>query len=238
MMVAAPRLSGAVRSGAFRLTRGVAGHTVARPRNGRGRSTPSHVMLSLPPLTADRAHRPRRSVTVAAATLGLCVAAVAPALSIRAMPGAGLHAAPARVGSVGPTRAHVRADAATDTTRAVPNDNRRVAGRRAGRVVTLVLEPRATRWTPVPGDLALARPVLAWAEPGRAPEVPGPLVRARVGDTLRLTLRNPLARTCTSRGSPTARAPTGNATRSTSPPAPRRCAWCRSPGPAASGTTR
>jgi FtsP/CotA-like multicopper oxidase with cupredoxin domain len=61
--------------------------------------------------------------------------------------------------------------------------------------VTLVLEPRATRWTPVPGDLALARPVLAWAEPGRAPEVPGPLVRARIGDTLRLTVRNPLART-------------------------------------------
>jgi FtsP/CotA-like multicopper oxidase with cupredoxin domain len=151
-------------------------------------------MRSLPPHSAGRAHRLRGSVTAAAVTLGLCVAAVAPAMSARAMPGVALRAAPARV----PARASARTwarDRATDTTRAMPNDNRRVAGRRAGRVVTLVLEPRATHWTPVAGDPALARPVLAWAEPGRVAEVPGPLVRARVGDTLRLTLRNPLART-------------------------------------------
>jgi FtsP/CotA-like multicopper oxidase with cupredoxin domain len=78
--------------------------------------------------------------------------------------------------------------------RARANDQRAVAGRRAGRVVALALEPRLVRWSPT-ADAGLDRPVHAWAEVGGAAQVPGPLVRARVGDTLRVTLRNPLART-------------------------------------------
>lgn len=96
--------------------------------------------------------------------------------------------------SAGPRPTHPAAPSASDA-EVRPNDNTHPAGRRRGRVVALVLEPRAARWTPVPGDAALARPVLAWAEAGGAPQLPGPLVRARVGDTLRVTVRNPLART-------------------------------------------
>jgi FtsP/CotA-like multicopper oxidase with cupredoxin domain len=78
--------------------------------------------------------------------------------------------------------------------RAHANDQRQAAGRRVGRVVTLALEPRLVRWSPT-SDAGLDRSVHAWAETGAAARVPGPLVRARVGDTLRVTLRNPLART-------------------------------------------
>ena len=78
--------------------------------------------------------------------------------------------------------------------RAAPNDNRLPAGRRAGRAVHVTLEPRAARWNPLPAVPGLDRTVLAWAEAGGAPRVPGPLLRARVGDTLHLTLRNPLDR--------------------------------------------
>ena len=77
---------------------------------------------------------------------------------------------------------------------ALHNDNRRVAGRRSGRVVTLALEPRLAHWSPV-DEQAFVRRVHAWAEVGGRAQVPGPLVRARVGDTLRVTVRNPMTRT-------------------------------------------
>jgi FtsP/CotA-like multicopper oxidase with cupredoxin domain len=78
--------------------------------------------------------------------------------------------------------------------RARPNDQTRPAGRRVGHVVRLTLEPRRARWTPVAGEPGLDRAVLAWAEADGTPMIPGPLVRGRVGDTLRLTIRNPLDR--------------------------------------------
>jgi FtsP/CotA-like multicopper oxidase with cupredoxin domain len=76
---------------------------------------------------------------------------------------------------------------------AVANDNRVAAGTRAGRRISVTLEPRVARWMPS-ADTGFVFTVHAWAEPGAAPRIPGPLLRARVGDELRITLRNPLHR--------------------------------------------
>jgi FtsP/CotA-like multicopper oxidase with cupredoxin domain len=69
------------------------------------------------------------------------------------------------------------------------NDNRVPAGRLHGDTLDLRLEVVDAAWRPEgPDDPAV--PVLAFAEPGKAPSVPSPLVRARVGTVVQLTLRN------------------------------------------------
>ena len=85
---------------------------------------------------------------------------------------------------------------------AQPNDNRTSAGTTSASGLTVNLEARRVMWHP-DGDSLRGRSTEAFAEAGKSPSVPGPLVRVRVGtpvvfrvhnvdlaDTLRLLLPN------------------------------------------------
>ncbi len=72
---------------------------------------------------------------------------------------------------------------------ATANQNRIPAGTLTGRVLTLSLDIGASRWKPE-GDGDAEVPIFAFSETGKAPLVPGPLVRVRQGTEIRLTLRN------------------------------------------------
>ena len=69
------------------------------------------------------------------------------------------------------------------------NDNRRPAGTLSGTTLTLALDVVEAGYQPEGAHDPVVR-VLAFAEPGKAPEVPGPLLRAPIGTTVRLTVRN------------------------------------------------
>lgn len=73
--------------------------------------------------------------------------------------------------------------------RATANDNRVAAGTRVGNRLTVGLEIVESAWRPE-GETDPEVPVLAFAEVGKAPSVPGPLIRVPLGTTMRLTLRN------------------------------------------------
>jgi FtsP/CotA-like multicopper oxidase with cupredoxin domain len=69
------------------------------------------------------------------------------------------------------------------------NDNRRPAGILESKSLSLALDiVEAAFQAEGPHDPVVR--ILAFAEPGKAPVVPGPLLRAPVGTTVRLTLRN------------------------------------------------
>src|SRR3954466_1501659 len=72
---------------------------------------------------------------------------------------------------------------------ATPNQNRVAAGRLSKGVLTLALDVVEAAYQPEGADDPVVR-VLALAEAGKAPQVPGPLLRAPVGSTVKLTLRN------------------------------------------------
>lgn len=72
---------------------------------------------------------------------------------------------------------------------ATVNDNRRPAGTLSGGVLTLALDIVEAAYQPEGPHDPVVR-VLAFAEPGKAPVVPGPLLRAPLGTTVHLTLRN------------------------------------------------
>jgi FtsP/CotA-like multicopper oxidase with cupredoxin domain len=69
------------------------------------------------------------------------------------------------------------------------NDNRQPAGSLAGGTLTLSLDVVEAAYQPEGKHDPVVR-VLAFAEPGKAPHVPGPLLRAPVGTMVQLTLRN------------------------------------------------
>ena len=69
------------------------------------------------------------------------------------------------------------------------NDNRRPAGQRSGGTLTLQLDIVEAAYQPEGEHDPVVR-ILAFAEPGQAPRVPGPLLRAPVGTTVRLLLHN------------------------------------------------
>src|SRR5687767_7286861 len=69
------------------------------------------------------------------------------------------------------------------------NQNRVPAGHLSGATLTLALDVVEAAWQPEGANDPVVR-VLALAEPGKTPQVPGPLLRAPVGTTVRLTLRN------------------------------------------------
>ena len=69
------------------------------------------------------------------------------------------------------------------------NDNRRPAGSLSRGTLTLSLDIVEAAYQPEGEHDPVVR-VLAFAESGKAPEVPGPLLRAPVGTMVRLTLRN------------------------------------------------
>ena len=71
------------------------------------------------------------------------------------------------------------------------NDNRQAAGRLRGDTLTLGLTVTMARWYPEADDGPyIEAPV--FAEEGRPPQVPGPLIRVREGTVLDVTVRNPL----------------------------------------------
>ena len=69
------------------------------------------------------------------------------------------------------------------------NDNRQAAGTREGKTLSLSLDIVEAAYQPEGAHDPVVR-ILAFAESGKAPEVPGPLLRAPVGTTVRLTVRN------------------------------------------------
>ena len=79
-----------------------------------------------------------------------------------------------------------------DLRRVVPNDNRRPAGSLKGGVLTVRLEVRTGAWYPegAKGDSVVA-PV--FAEEGKPPQVPGPLIRVPSGTIIEATVRNSLS---------------------------------------------
>ena len=83
--------------------------------------------------------------------------------------------------------------------RVVANDNRTPAGTMVGDTLELRLTVTPVAWH-ILGDSAPAFTVLAFAEEGKAPTIPGPLIRARVGTPVRVTVRNPLDDTLVVRG--------------------------------------
>lgn len=75
----------------------------------------------------------------------------------------------------------------------VPNPNTASAGTLRDGVLSIELDALESRWHPdggaVPGSA-----VIAFAERGKAPSIPGPLVRVPAGTLVRLSVRNTLAR--------------------------------------------
>ena len=83
--------------------------------------------------------------------------------------------------------------------RAAANDNRTPAGVRRGDTLVLSLVAAPSAWYPE-AETGCALPVLAFAEAGKQPSVPGPLVRVRAGTVVRVVLRNAAGRTLWVRG--------------------------------------
>jgi len=76
---------------------------------------------------------------------------------------------------------------------AAPNANGAAAGALRGGVLAVTLEARLAMWHP-DGDSLPGIPIEAFGEPGRAPQVPGPLIRVPRGTDVRATVRNALGR--------------------------------------------
>jgi manganese oxidase len=72
---------------------------------------------------------------------------------------------------------------------AQPNDNRAHAGVMSDSGLTVTLEARRVMWYP-DGDSLPGRSTEAFGEAGKAPSVPGPLVRVRAGTTVRFRIHN------------------------------------------------
>ncbi|MGH8430617.1 MAG: hypothetical protein ACREUF_09455 [Solimonas sp.] len=72
---------------------------------------------------------------------------------------------------------------------ALPNDNRVPAGRMSGDTLDLRLSVVPSRWFLL-GEGNPAFNVVAFAEEGKAPAIPGPLIRVRIGTVVHVTLRN------------------------------------------------
>ena len=84
---------------------------------------------------------------------------------------------------LGPDRPSIRTD------RVRINDNRRAAGTLRDGVLTVRLEARLGTWHP-DGDSAPGAAVPAFAEEGKAPEIPGPLIRVPAGTEVLVAVRN------------------------------------------------
>ncbi|HTG85259.1 MAG TPA: hypothetical protein VL853_10625, partial [Gemmatimonadales bacterium] len=71
------------------------------------------------------------------------------------------------------------------------NDNRSPAGQLRDDTLSIALEVRMGTWHPE-ADSGPAIEVAAFAEAGKAPQVPGPLIRVKEGTTIAATIRNAL----------------------------------------------
>jgi FtsP/CotA-like multicopper oxidase with cupredoxin domain len=81
----------------------------------------------------------------------------------------------------------------------MPNENRTPAGRMERDTLVLRLSVIPADWH-ILGDSNPAFHVLAFAEEGKPPSIPGPLIRVRIGTPVRVHLRNPLDDTLIVRG--------------------------------------
>jgi FtsP/CotA-like multicopper oxidase with cupredoxin domain len=86
------------------------------------------------------------------------------------------------------------ADAQPSPARISSNDNRVAAGSLRNNVLTVTLELRNGRWYPE-ADNGASVDIQAFAEAGKAPSNPGPLLRVPEGTELHVTLRNQLSLT-------------------------------------------
>lgn len=78
----------------------------------------------------------------------------------------------------------------TAPVRIATHDNQRSAGALARDTLRVTLEPRLGEWHPQ-GESDSSTAVWAFAEPGKSPLIPGPLLRVPVGATVQVILRNP-----------------------------------------------
>jgi hypothetical protein len=69
-----------------------------------------------------------------------------------------------------------------DIPRVVTHDNLEAAGKLEGGALTLRLEIREAEWHPDAKD-GPSMPILAFAEEGKSPSVPGPMIRVQRGTT-------------------------------------------------------
>jgi manganese oxidase len=99
----------------------------------------------------------------------------------------------ASLGAASPRTSDVVSARNPDVPRAIPNDNQRPAGTLRDGRLELKLEIVNARWYPEAEDGANTV-VPALAEVGRAPEIPGPMIRVPEGTTVHITIHNTLAR--------------------------------------------
>jgi FtsP/CotA-like multicopper oxidase with cupredoxin domain len=88
---------------------------------------------------------------------------------------------------------------ADSSARIAPNDNQRPAGRLAHGVLTVQLDAGWGTWAP-DGENGPSVALAAFGERGRPVQIPGPLIRARAGTEIRVTLRNTLSQALLVRG--------------------------------------
>src|SRR6185437_2929661 len=81
----------------------------------------------------------------------------------------------------------------------VANDNRTPAGTYVGDTLVLRLTVAPVAWAFL-GDSGPTLTVAAFAEEGKTPTIPAPLIRARTGTPIRVVTRNPLDDTLIVRG--------------------------------------
>jgi FtsP/CotA-like multicopper oxidase with cupredoxin domain len=110
--------------------------------------------------------------------------------------------------------ASVREPAPAAVTEAMPvviaNDNRVAAGTMENGVLTLRLVVAMARWYPESPDGAFTE-IPVFAEEGKAPSIPGPLIRVPVGTRVRISIRNALGDSTLSLFGPIAPAATDSA---------------------------
>ena len=78
---------------------------------------------------------------------------------------------------------------AANAVRATVHSNHLASGSRTGNALTLALDVVESAWKPE-GEDDPEVPILAFAERGKSPLVPGPLIRVPQGTEIRLSLRN------------------------------------------------
>ncbi|HEU5155099.1 MAG TPA: multicopper oxidase domain-containing protein, partial [Gemmatimonadales bacterium] len=94
------------------------------------------------------------------------------------------------LGASAPSPAHRDAESIAS------NDNRKAAGTLAGSVLTVQLEARAGTFYP-DGPTGVGVPAFAWSEAGGPLQTPGPLIRVKVGTTVKASIHNALAKPLT-----------------------------------------
>ena len=105
------------------------------------------------------------------------------------VPGFALLLAPALLSLERDSSANARHEQQSIAALAVANDNRSAAGSTTNGVLSVLLDARPARWLP-DADVDSTLTVQAFAEQDGVPRIPGPLIRAAQGTTVRVTVIN------------------------------------------------